>query len=216
MLSLFAPKRKDEPCAEIQLSKDCLNRPSLKDSEIGRVIGVGYSGKAFAICGPSGCNRVVKIIELDGAEDEEKFARECAAVTVADKYDLGPGAIDHWVCTGKGFLLTERWDSSVKEALHMGIVADHTLVDAMIDRLWNLWQKEHMWHTEALSADNVFVKIRKGRIVKMTIGDWGDISVFGNYVEPFWDDVVELHPPDTKGQFAEMFVKSMYNVSTIK
>jgi hypothetical protein len=218
MVSLYAPTKRDQPCGEILIDNDCFNRRSMLGMEIGRVLGVGYSGKAFAICGVGGCQKVLKMIDLSGDPDLLlNFDREVGLITIADETEMGPKMFDHWTYVNSdsrifGLILMDRWDATLREAIEMGMTVPRDLLADFVNKLWSLWTDHHIWHLEGHSGDNIFVKIRDGNIMEMCVGDWGDVTIFGDYQEPYIDDLEDDMLPSTKSNMIAHILESTGNL----
>jgi len=214
MLSLFAPTKRNQPCEELLVDTDCFNRRSMSDMEIGRVLGVGYSGRAFAVCGVGGCQKVLKIIDLtDDSDLKPNFDREVELIEIADKMAMGPRMYDHWIYLNSdhrilGFILMDRWDATLSEAIDMGMTIPRELLDEFMSKMWHLWIVEHIWHLEGHYGSNIFVKIRDGQIIKLVVGDWGDVTIFRDYQEPYIADLEGDVLPSTKDNMVSHIIES--------
>lgn len=152
-------------------SKECL-----KDIDIREKLGSGEGGSVYLACIKGLCSYVVKVTEttsdlFNSFEDEVALTRNMSDLGVSPKF------IESWTCPANindeshelGFLVTERWDSTLDKYQHK--LSAHLI--HKLDRLVKTMHENGYTHGD-LSPYNVIIKVNHAGIAyDIAIIDFG-------------------------------------------
>lgn len=155
-------------------------------------LGRGSYGSVVAACLPDGdCNYAIKTVRLGKNEDSDasrvEFENEARIAQLMSEHDIGPRYVAHWVCDNRGYLVTDKWDESLRD------FADRVPFDTMpqqTERIASmLRQKVECAHGLGIAHMDLFprnVLVRyepdsfmRRRVRDVAIADWGLAQVIG-------------------------------------
>lgn len=165
-----------------------LNRESFKDYRLTKFLGRGSFGIVFQACLKNDCNYAIKIINFDNlslGQTPAKFIREANIIKYLALNGVGPRLFDIWLTKTQyytyGIVVTELWDG---ELLPTECIS-HELINKLEKQIEFIHSAGYV-HGD-IFINNVLVKRKGGRILDITLNDFGSVQKSKD-----WSDIFSL------------------------
>ena len=157
------------------------------------IFDVGAYGTIAEVCLKSDCKYIVKMIPLSHEQIYKTFLREALIAPMMAKEGVGPKIYDIFVCLNAGYIIMEKWDSSIRNIIETNKFTEDHLED--ITKLIIKMHKKGIIHND-LHTGNILYKIDDAGNYKFSITDYGLSLYFENKNDIVPSEFVHVNGPN--------------------